>query len=298
MDPARPKFRTHDDARVAHLIEALTGSSRLESSGRTTYVVAGGVESAAVRSAMEAVDRTISAVERWVAFCRSPVRNPLPSLTIGLFSSLDAYDRYLVAEGMRGLSGSLGMTHPVRTVSCAVVGESPPGVDARTVIAHESVHLWTLRSGLCPAWHAWPRWLHEGFAQLWDHLATSEDVTAILPPPESDRSKFRIEPNRDRQQDWRRIANSTDLEKFLRADMIRDHRRHGDDYATSWAVTFALANWRDGELLAELMNHLFVQDLQPFSGSLAEKESLGWLKTRIGGKWAEFAGYVASSGRS
>ncbi|MBI1323982.1 DUF1570 domain-containing protein [bacterium] len=298
MDPPRSNFRTHDDARVAHLIEAFGGSGRVERAGRTTFVVANEVDSAAVRSAMVAVGRTIREIESWAAVSQAQVRNPGPSLTIGLFADLDAYDRYLVSESLRGLSGSLGMTHPVRSVCCAVVGESPHGVDARTIIAHESVHLWTLRSGLCPAWQAWPRWLHEGFAQLWDHLATAagDPATATSQAPGS--SGFRIEPNRDRQRDWRRIANSTDVERFLRTDMIRDHRRHGDDYATCWAITFALATWGEGALLPELVNHLVVQDLQPFSGVPAEKETLGWLKTRVGGKWAEFADCVASAGRT
>lgn len=298
MDPARSTFRPSDDKRVAHLIEVFEGSGRVERSGRTTFVVARDVDSASVRLAVEAADRSIEAVERWAALCHAPVRNLRPGLTIGLFAGREAYDRYLLTEGLMGLSGSLGMTHPVRSVSCAIVGEISPGTDARTVVAHESVHLWTLRSGLCPAWHAWPRWLHEGFALTWDHLATSEEVTTNSTSLDSDLSKFRIEPNRVRQRDWRRIAASTDLEKFLRADMIKDHRRHGDDYATCWAVTFALATWGDGHRLAELMNHLFVQDLQPFSNDTAEKGSLGWMKTRFGRKWEEFAGYVASSARS
>jgi len=160
------------------------------------------------------------------------------------------------------------------------------------------VHLWTLRSGLCPAWQAWPRWLHEGFALLWDHLATGEEVTPMPPASETNRAGIRIAPNRERQRDWRRIAAATDVERFLRADMIKDHRRHGDDYATCWAVTFALATWGHGEWLTELMHHLSVLDLQPASGISAEQESLGWLKARIGGRWAKFTGHVASSGKS
>lgn len=298
MDPERPNIRTLDDARVAHLFEAFDGSCRVERSGRTTFVVANEVNSAAVRSSMEAVARTIREVEVWLAVSQTQVRNPRPSLTIGLFADLEAYDRYLASESLRGLSGSLGMTHPVRALCCAVAGESPSGVDPRTVIGHESVHLWTLRSGLCPAWHAWPRWLHEGFAQLWDHRAAAEGATAPSNSPVSVSSKYRIEPNRDRQRDWRRIANSTDLERFLRTDMIRDHRRHGDDYATCWAITFALATWGEGTLMAELINHLMVQDLQPFSGVPAEQATLGWLKSRVGTNWADFADCVICSGKA
>ncbi len=295
MEPKASTRRNPDEARVRHLIEAIGRSAVVMSCGGSKLVVASGIDDAVTHAVGEAIDRTLAGPGRWIDSQAIALSTRGPRLEVGLFSDRASYEDYLVREGLGGLTGSLGMTHPVRCVS-AVMAAGSTAADVRIVAGHESIHLWVLRSGLCPAWHVWPRWLHEGFAQLWDHAATEivvqkeHGTTVATGSP-------RIEPNRTRQKDWSRIAASTDLERFLRRDMIADGRRHSADYATSWAVTHAMTQWGPGTLLAELIHQLQLQDIQPYDGSSPEGLTLAWLKQRLGPDWDRFTRAVADLGR-
>lgn len=286
-----------DHSGVAHLIRAIGSSAIVEKSDQLTLVVGNGVNPAQVRSAIAAVAHTISSLERWIESKRIALIRPRPGLAIGWFGDRNAYATYLDKEGLQGLSGSLGLTHPVRAVSCVSFGNDS-AVDTRIVIAHEAVHLWTLRTGLCPAWHAWPRWLHEGFAQAWDHLAISSEPIATENQKGDPKVRKSFTINEERQNDWRAIAAKTDPGQFLKRDMIFDRRNHRDDYATSWAIVHAMETWAEGELLSELIHYLRVRDLHPFDASSAESISLAWLREKLGERWYEFAQHVASTGRS
>jgi hypothetical protein len=295
MDPKAPTRRNPDEIRVGHLVEAIGRSAVVESSGRTTLVVGSGLDETLTVAMGEAIERTLAALARWVDSQAVALKVRGPRLEVGLFTDRESYEDYLVREGLSGLTGSLGMTHPVRCVSAVLASGS--GEDLRVVAAHESIHLWVLRTGLCPAWHSWPRWLHEGFAQLWDHRATEHVVQQAHGITTAEPGRSRIEPNRLRQRDWCRIAASTDLERFLRRDMIADRRRHSADYATSWAVTYAMAHWGEGSILAELLHQLQVQDMQPYDGATPESHCLAWLQRRLGGDWVSFSRAVADLGR-
>jgi len=295
MDPKASTRRDLDEARVRHLIEAIGRSVVVEPSARITLVVGSGIDEALTLAVGKAIDRTVAALARWVDSQAIALKVQAPRLKVGIFTDRESYEDYLAREGLSGLSGSLGMTHPVRCVSA--VTASGAGEDLRVVAAHESIHLWVLRSGLCPAWHSWPRWLHEGFAQLWDHGATEPVEKTELGTSHAATETVRIEPNRLRQRDWCRIAASTELERFLRRDMIADRRRHSADYATSWAMTYAMAHWGEGTLLAELLHQLQVQDIQPYDGATPESQSLAWLERRLGGDWKGFLRDVADLGR-
>lgn len=290
MKPRAAMLRTTDDDRVRHLISAIGASAAVRSFGPLSIVRPAAVDAMVEDALGQAIPRCLQAAAAWTGSRKIALPRPSPNLAIGLFGERESYEDYLNREGLSGLTGSLGMTHPVRGLSAVLVSEAETSV-TQLAAAHESIHLWALRTGLCPAWHAWPRWLHEGLAQLWDHLSAATDHPRENAPG-------RIAPNRQRQQDWKRIAASTDIERFLRQDMIADRRRHGADYATSWALAFGLVHWCQGDLLAELLSDLQVRDLQPYDGGTPESHCLDWLKSRLGAEWRVFTATLADLGRA
>lgn len=284
---------------VRHLKDALGSGVTVESRGRMRVVAAPTVPTDRVAAALIAVERVLANVDAWAESIAGGLALRRPNLTIGLFPDRLSYDEYLKIEGLSGLSGSWGATHPVRGLSVAVAADEPTmSVDNRVVIAHECIHLWALRSGLCPAVHAWPRWLHEGLALLWDHTAIENGTQTAFRKSAAINSDVVPPVNPLRLADWMRMARGFDCEAFLRKDMSVNRRSHAEDYAAGWALTYALANMHGGSPLCELWQDLTLRNLHPSDGQPIELHVLRWAKARFGPEWDRMTAAVRDIGLS
>jgi len=266
----------------AHLQSVLGPAAQVLSGDGQCVVAAAGLEPGLASAALATMAATRS---RFLSLLDSVhIKRPKMQFQadLGLFSKKNDYEDYLNREGLGGLTGSLGATHPVRLMCVVLADAAALGpVSAQVVIAHEFLHLVTLKSGLCPSWEAWPRWLHEGLAMQVDHLAgrPSADTTLSI--------KARIN-NPDRAQAWARIADRLDLREFLKRDLTRNPGSHQDDYAASWAITAALMRWQEGRLFSALLDTLALFEMQYEPEQSLESLSADWIVAELGDSWPEF----------
>lgn len=263
-----------DCSQVRHLTDVL-GYCRVVRKDRLTIMAPAGCQDP--EKVADAVDQVLGLMERKIATMAHGLRLTRPPLTVGLFPDRSSYESYVHSERLRGLTGSWGATHPVRRLCVALSDANDrSGIDLRVVAAHECVHLWMLGSGFCPAWHCWPRWLHEGLALTWDHLAALNDGQSGF---------TEMAPNPTRLADWRRINAVFDWDHFLRRDLNTNRRNHAEDYAASWALSYALVTREGGRCLIELVLELRLASMRPFDGEPAERVALAWLRKRFGSGW-------------
>lgn len=227
----------------------------------------------------------------FIEWCRKKnifLQHPDPIIILGLVSKEEEYNRYLKLERLEGLKGSLGLTHPVRLVSVLLTDLTAlKSFDVAVVAAHEMIHQMTIISGLCPGWHAWPRWLHEGMAMMGDHTAawnTSKSPTSqsITEGPGFGSLNAR------RSKVWQKNAMGFEMKSFIRRDLLANPLSHSDDYAACWALTYGLAHWKKGRVLTELIDFLKLQELQPESQSTIETVTAEWLIQSLGDDWHDF----------
>lgn len=286
---------TRDDG-GKHLTSAIGPGSRHFSVNNVEVIAAADVDPALVSSVIHGIESAQAQMESLLNYIQViPQRSAFP-VSVGLFSSRSDYEAYLKKENLGGLGGSLGATHPVRL--SAVILANPgelKSINPSVVAAHEFVHLYTLKSGLCPGWDAWPRWLHEGLAMQVDHLAGRIAVaTENRNSSQSDHTINFISLNPDRAADWRKIAGRIDLSVFLKRDLTRNHNSNNEDYAACWAMTHALLNWKNGSTLTGLINQLAILEMQFSTEQSVELQSAAWLKEELGEDWPAFAAITRS----
>ena len=124
MKPRAAMRGTTDDDRLRHLISAIGPSAAARSFGPLSIVRPPTVDAIVEEALGEAIPRCLQAVASWAGSRKIALPRPRPNLAIGLFSDREAYEGYLDREGLSGLTGSLGMTHPVRGVSAVLAGSS------------------------------------------------------------------------------------------------------------------------------------------------------------------------------
>lgn len=239
---------------------------------------------------------TRQAIYEWSARMDLYLADPMPVLIMGLISEKSRFDEYLKREEMDALVGGLGITHPVRLISLVLTDRRALGLNRPAEIAtHEAIHQYVLTSGLCPHWDAWPRWLHEGFAMMGEHLShtlISKDFQATV--TENTTKAIFGSVNTPRYEDWRKIRDGFDLQSFMNRNMLKDRYGNSADYAASWALTHALNQWKKGLLFAEFLNFLQIQHRQPESNNSVESLSSRWIQERLGADWPQFVSHVKS----
>lgn len=270
----------------AHLQSVLGPAAQVLSGDGLCVVAAAGLEPGLATDALATLDTTRTRFLSLLGSVRVQLPKPHFQAEVGLFSKKTNYEAYLKREGLGGLTGSLGATHPVRLMCVVLADAAALGpVSAQVVIAHEFLHLVTLKSGLCPSWEAWPRWLHEGLAMQVDHLAGR-------PTAELKLTTKTTPPNTDRAQAWARMADRLDLREFLKRDLTRNPSSHQDDYAASWAITAALLRWQEGRLFSALLDTLALFEMQYEPDQSLESLSADWLVSELGDSWPEFVKLV------
>ncbi|MCY2935608.1 MAG: DUF1570 domain-containing protein [Planctomycetota bacterium] len=288
VNPTPNELRSLD-----HLKNQIGAGGNTINTQNTCVVAASGLSLRIAEDALQTIESIAQKLRDWLEKLDIPTPPKPPFLAVGLFSNKKPYEAYLTKEGLGGLSGSFGVTHPVRWVSLILCD---PGelkeINPQVVIAHESIHLITLKSRLCPAWDAWPRWLHEGLALLGDHTAdksppnpTQKGPMAKNPAPLANRFGST---NQDRAKAWKTTSPILELNAFLRRDLIKNPLPNHQDYAACWAITAALAEWQNGRLLQSLiheLNNLHIQFEPPQS---IEVFTADWLKSEIGDQWLDF----------
>ena len=193
---------------------------------------------------------------------------------------------------MEGLKGSLGMTHPVRLTSLAQADRKElKSFELAVVASHEMIHQFTVVSGLCPGWDAWPRWLHEGFAMLGDHTATSRVGTNPLSQSFLDSTGFGAV-NPERNVTWKKISSGFEMKSFLKRDLLKNPLSHTSDYAACWAITQGLAHWQNGEILTDLIEFLNIQEMQPEPDLTIEIITAEWLLKKVGKDWPSLMNFI------
>lgn len=230
---------------------------------------------------------------QWANALQLNIPKPQECLVLGLCSDQNVYEKYLQSEGMDALTGSLGTTHPVRLVSVVLTDRKAlRNNHAETIAAHETLHQFCLISELCPAWEAWPRWLHEGIALLGDHSVMPANLKPHRARPKANSPFGSV--NQSRLDDWKRIANGFDLKTFMQQDMLKNSHDHQADYAASWALTYGLAVWKNGVELNALLNFLEIQALQPVPENSIEMRSAEWLTHHLGDQLPAFLDFMKS----
>ena len=287
-----PSSQQADKARgQAHLQAALGPGAMVLSGEMHCLVAAAGLEPGLATAALATLEATRG---RFLSLLNA-VRIKPPKMQfqaeLGLFSKKTDYEAYLKREGLGGLTGSLGATHPVRLISIVLADSAALGqVSSQVVIAHEFLHLLTLKTRLCPSWEAWPRWLHEGLAMQLDFLAALNDTGRIGPKP----SNAIALNNPDRAKAWARMANGLEIQEFLKRDLMRNRGSHEDDYAASWAITAALLRWQEGRLFAAFLDMLSLMEMQYEPEQSLESHSADWLVNELGPAWPDFVKSVKS----
>lgn len=287
-------LKPHDQQSVEHLKRTLGNTVITAPSELLCVVAAAEVPRIIAEQAVETVEALLQDFIGWLKKLDIPVRSHSELITVGLFHKKTDYDAYLKQEGLEGLTGSLGATHPVRLISLILCDPMElKTTSPYEVIAHESIHLFSLKSGLCPGWDAWPRWLHEGLAMLGDHSAEkrlkrpSNLSKKNAPRPDSSSQLFATR-NEDRARDWKKSASHLDISLFLRRDLTKNPLSNNDDYAASWAITSALSKWQNGSILQLLIEELANRFMQYESTQTIEVTAADWLKVEMGDKWPDF----------
>lgn len=279
-----------------HLTTAIGPGSRLFSANTVEVIAADDVDPTLVSAVLHGIESAQEQIQSLLKYLQLAAPHSTIPVVFGLLTSRNAYESYLKNENLGGLAGSLGATHPVRL--SAVILANPTelkSVDPSVVAAHEFVHLYTLKSGLCPGWDAWPRWLHEGLAMQIDHLAGgNEFLTGKRDTSQSQRATHFISLNRDRASSWRKIAGRIDISAFLKRDLTRNLSSNDEDYATCWAVTHALLKWKNGTILTGLINQLAILEMQFSTDQSVELQTAAWLNEELGANWPAFVTMLRS----
>lgn len=292
-------LKPHDKRAVEHLKKTLGNRVITSPSELSCVVSAPEVPRILAEQAVETVEAILQDLIRWLKKLDIPLRSHSEFITVGLFDKKNDYEAYLKQEGLEGLSGSLGATHPVRLISVALCNPLElKTTSPHVVIAHESIHLFALKSGLCPGWDAWPRWLHEGLAMLGDHAAEKRLKTQANHSQNAARSNSSFDlfatRNDDRADVWKKSALKLDIPLFLRRDLTKNPISNDEDYAASWAITAALSNWQNGVVLQSLIQQLANGFMQYDATQTIEATTADWLKSEIGEKWPEFIKFARS----
>ncbi|MFM7129216.1 MAG: DUF1570 domain-containing protein [bacterium] len=283
-------------AAVAHLHHFLGAGVSVADDGPLTLIYqANSICDTEIYAMLRRIARIKSEMIDWCNEKSIRLQRPDSRIVIGLIATKSDYEKYLETENLSGLKGSLGLTHPVRLASIVLTDKSELKSFEPVVIAtHEMIHQMTIASGICPGWDTWPRWLHEGMAMLGDHAA-SKDV-GTNPKSQS----FLELPgfgsvNTERAKAWRKIASGFEMKSFLRRDLLKNPLSHSADYAACWALTDGLARWKKGELLADLIAFLAIQEMQPEPAATVEIVAADWLVNQLGGQWPEFSKSIQES---
>ena len=293
--------KPHELRAIEHLKRTLGNRLLTSPSEFSCIIAAPEVPRILVEQALETVEAVLQDFVVWLKKLNIPHRSGSECIAVGLFDKKTDYEAYLKQEGLEGLTGSLGATHPVRLISLVLC--DPMELNATSpyeVIAHESIHLFALKSGLCPGWDAWPRWLHEGLAMLGDHSADKRLKMRSNRSKNATRSDLSTSlfatTNHERARDWKKVAMSLDIQAFLRRDLTKNPLSNDDDYAASWAITATLSAWQNGSILNSLIQELSNRFMQYDSTNTIEVTAADWLKSEIGEKWPEFIKLAKSLG--
>lgn len=279
----------HNDGKK-HLVRAIGPGSRFFSFNTVDLIATSDVDPALVSKVIHGIESSQSQIESLLKYLQITPQSSTFPVSVGLFSSRSDYEAYLKKENLGGLGGSLGATHPVRLSAVILTNIAElKSVNPAVVAAHEFVHLYTLKSGLCPGWDAWPRWLHEGLAMQVDHLAGQNDDKAEKEHSSQSGPKANfISLNPERVSSWRKISGRMDIAAFLKRDLTRNLISNDEDYAACWAVTHGLLKWKNGTILSGLINQLAILEMQFTDEQPIEIQSAAWLIEEMGSDWPLF----------
>jgi hypothetical protein len=297
MDPSAEGVKQQNTkyslARIAHLQRFFGMGATVAASGPLRLIYpASAIDAAEEERLLHAMARVHDGLLDWCHQIHLHPPRPDSELIIGLASDRLQYELYLKQEALEGLKGSLGLTHPVRLSSVAQVDRKElKSFELAVVAAHEMIHQFTVVSGLCPGWDAWPRWLHEGFAMLGDHTATSRVGANPFSQSYLDPTGFGAI-NPERNAAWKKIAAGFEMKSFLKRDLLKNPLSHVSDYAACWAITHALAHWQNGEILTDLIEFLNIQQMQPESDLSIEIITAEWLLKQFGDQWPDFVKFM------